>query len=122
MPKGLPSISSRTRLTMMLGEVPTSVISPPSSAANDIGIRKTEGGVLFFFAIWNAEGISIASAPTFLTSADAKPTEAVSTTSWVLTRLTRRETRSEEHTYELQSLMRIPYAGFCLKKKTPTEK
>src|SRR3546814_7990247 len=28
------------------------------------------------------------------------------------------ETRSEEHTSELQSLMRISYAGFCLKKKT----
>src|SRR3546814_8603413 len=27
-------------------------------------------------------------------------------------------TRSEEHTSELQSLMRISYAGFCLKKKT----
>src|SRR3546814_9824102 len=26
--------------------------------------------------------------------------------------------RSEEHTSELQSLMRIPYAIFCLKKKT----
>src|SRR3546814_10406706 len=26
--------------------------------------------------------------------------------------------RSEEHTSELQSLMRIPYAAFCLKKKT----
>src|SRR3546814_2672190 len=26
-------------------------------------------------------------------------------------------TRSEEHTYELQSLMRISYAVFCLKKK-----
>src|SRR3546814_6807210 len=25
--------------------------------------------------------------------------------------------RSEEHTYDLQSLMRIPYAVFCLKKK-----
>src|SRR3546814_6242093 len=25
--------------------------------------------------------------------------------------------RSEEHTYELQSLMRTPYAAFCLKKK-----
>src|SRR3546814_7494655 len=25
--------------------------------------------------------------------------------------------RSEEHTSELQSLMRIPYAGFCLNKK-----
>src|SRR3546814_3115792 len=29
--------------------------------------------------------------------------------------------RSEEHTYELQSLMRISYAVFCLKKKTYQE-
>src|SRR3546814_1265744 len=29
----------------------------------------------------------------------------------------RRESRSEEHTSELQSLMRISYAVFCLKKK-----
>src|SRR3546814_7032393 len=28
--------------------------------------------------------------------------------------------RSEEHTSELQSLMRISYAVFCLKKNTPT--
>src|SRR3546814_9878460 len=27
------------------------------------------------------------------------------------------DNRSEEHTSELQSLMRISYAGFCLKKK-----
>src|SRR3546814_1510882 len=30
----------------------------------------------------------------------------------------RRAVRSEEHTSELQSLMRISYAVFCLKKKT----
>src|SRR3546814_6985650 len=30
----------------------------------------------------------------------------------------RAEPRSEEHTSELQSLMRISYAVFCLKKKT----
>src|SRR3546814_3467126 len=30
--------------------------------------------------------------------------------------------RSEEHTSELQSLMRISYAVFCLKKKTSTTK
>src|SRR3546814_1632167 len=29
--------------------------------------------------------------------------------------------RSEEHTSELQSLMRISYAVFCLKKKNPTQ-
>src|SRR3546814_1494499 len=31
------------------------------------------------------------------------------------------EMRSEEHTSELQSLMRISYAVFCLKKKTSEE-
>src|SRR3546814_6239032 len=31
-------------------------------------------------------------------------------------------TRSEEHTSELQSLMRISYAVFCLKKKNNTNK
>src|SRR3546814_9762826 len=30
--------------------------------------------------------------------------------------------RSEEHTSELQSLMRISYAVFCLKKKNPIKK
>src|SRR3546814_7691530 len=30
------------------------------------------------------------------------------------------DVRSEEHTSELQSLMRISYAVFCLKKKTQT--
>src|SRR3546814_2161534 len=30
--------------------------------------------------------------------------------------------RSEEHTSELQSLMRISYAVFCLKKKKTTQK
>src|SRR3546814_6797524 len=32
-----------------------------------------------------------------------------------------RAQRSEEHTSELQSLMRISYAVFCLKKKTTTD-
>src|SRR3546814_7997871 len=33
-----------------------------------------------------------------------------------------RSARSEEHTSELQSLMRISYAVFCLKKKTTQSK
>src|SRR3546814_1764619 len=33
----------------------------------------------------------------------------------------RRRLRSEEHTSELQSLMRISYAVFCLKKKKKTK-
>src|SRR3546814_1419362 len=42
---------------------------------------------------------------------------------WVKALLTQRlprAARSEEHTSELQSLMRISYAVFCLKKKTYT--
>src|SRR3546814_10888078 len=37
-------------------------------------------------------------------------------------RLGRRPRRSEEHTSELQSLMRISYAVFCLKKKKTNKK
>src|SRR3546814_6804809 len=36
--------------------------------------------------------------------------------------LAERMQRSEEHTSELQSLMRISYAVFCLKKKTKTNR
>src|SRR3546814_6615694 len=36
---------------------------------------------------------------------------------WIATTTLGAIFRSEEHTSELQSLMRISYAGFCLKKK-----
>src|SRR3546814_1900188 len=39
----------------------------------------------------------------------------------VLILVSRQGHRSEEHTSELQSLMRISYAVFCLKKKTQTK-
>src|SRR3546814_7334251 len=42
--------------------------------------------------------------------APAAPVEAV--------QVQQQQIRSEEHTSELQSLMRISYAVFCLKKKT----
>src|SRR3546814_1245324 len=48
-----------------------------------------------------------------------KTCRAVRAARRVLSR-TGRECRSEEHTSELQSLMRISYAVFCLKKKTNT--
>src|SRR3546814_10019659 len=37
------------------------------------------------------------------------------------TPMARHQVRSEEHTSELQSLMRISYAVFCLKQKTSTQ-
>src|SRR3546814_4360397 len=39
---------------------------------------------------------------------------------WSVGRLRRPGVRSEEHTSELQSLMRISFAVFCLKKKRVT--
>src|SRR3546814_3321776 len=41
-------------------------------------------------------------------------------TYWKTTRI-KPDIRSEEHTSELQSLMRISYAVFCLKKKNNTK-
>src|SRR3546814_378597 len=40
---------------------------------------------------------------------------------FITTDLDNNQIRSEEHTSELQSLMRISYAVFCLKKKKPTQ-
>src|SRR3546814_2019110 len=42
---------------------------------------------------------------------------AISAGAWLPDRISWKD-RSEEHTSELQSLMRISYAVFCLKKKT----
>src|SRR3546814_1164359 len=46
----------------------------------------------------------------------AAPTPAISSPSPCLWRVRRSACRSEEHTSELQSLMRISYAVFCLKQ------
>src|SRR3546814_3754748 len=54
-------------------------------------------------------------------AAPAAPTAATGPVGWVerseTHRPARNHARSEEHTSELQSLMRISYAVFCLKKK-----
>src|SRR3546814_2942706 len=52
--------------------------------------------------------LNIPSTPRVLTGSRPKSSSA-----WV-----KHSNRSEEHTSELQSLMRISYAVFCLKKKT----
>src|SRR3546814_2935002 len=48
---------------------------------------------------------------------DVEPGQIVGSGSGVLFRVAKGGERSEEHTSELQSLMRISYAVFCLKKK-----
>ncbi len=76
-----PVISWRSRETTMLGDVPIWVISPPSSDANAIGIRKADGEALERLANWKAMGIMIASAPMFFTKADRTATTTTSRTS-----------------------------------------
>src|SRR3546814_3574844 len=53
-----------------------------------------------------------------------QPRRSVRRRSWIASRgstACARRGRSEEHTSELQSLMRISYAVFCLKKKKPKQ-
>ena len=77
----MPVSSSRTRDTTMFGEVPISVISPPSSEPKAIGIRKTDADTFERRANWKAIGIMIASAPMFFTKADSTVTTETRTTS-----------------------------------------
>src|SRR3546814_1995692 len=58
--------------------------------------------------IWAPTGRGPPSAATIVANAKLKPSSAAA------------NMRSEEHTSELQSLMRISYAVFCLKKKKQT--
>src|SRR3546814_3839257 len=60
------------------------------------------------------------SAPEFFAAAIIAPQDAARISGGKI-KLRGGETRSEEHTSELQSLMRISYAVFCLKKKKNTK-
>src|SRR3546814_8639534 len=60
----------------------------------------------------HSDGVSVAGVST---AASSLPSTASSSPSSISAAET---TRSEEHTSELQSLMRIAYAVFCLKKNT----
>ena len=79
MPNGAPRISSRRRDTMMFGEVPISVIVPPSSEPNASGMSSSEGEQFERLAICSAIGIIIASAPMFFTNAESSVTAPTST-------------------------------------------
>src|SRR3546814_8524870 len=80
-----------------------------------------------YFAALDAGGEDVAAALTELDAAmkagpvtllyaakDEERNNAIALREWL--------ERSEEHTSELQSLMRISYAVFCLKKKKPKSK
>jgi hypothetical protein len=67
------AISSRTRDTIMFGEVPICVIGLPTSEANATGIRNIEGGTFEAIAICMATG-SYRKRPRVLTKAERMAT------------------------------------------------
>src|SRR3546814_7459200 len=75
------------------------------------------------FANWRncVSELSAPPAPAASHHASAAPLDPLfNPRSIALVGATERSVRSEEHTSELQSLMRISYAVFCLKKKKHT--
>ena len=67
------------RATMMLGEVPISVMSPPRREPKESGISRRETGVLLRRENCMASGMKIASAPIFLMKAERAVTAPPST-------------------------------------------
>src|SRR3546814_3141893 len=89
-------------------------VSRPPSAFND-GARPTT------FAERRMHQSAAGQAPRAAASVSSTwPSESRQSTPGRSKSHCRRVLRSEEHTSELQSLMRISYAVFCLKKKTNT--
>src|SRR3546814_10616407 len=87
---------------------------------NGPACKRSAAGPLHFRVKVPVDNVIIdASCPPHGDAADKQPQDQVP----ALNRSTcqRHGPRSEEHTSELQSLMRNPYAVFCLKKKTTIE-
>src|SRR3546814_6034292 len=82
---------------------------PPRSTRTDTLFPYT---TLFRSRLFPSSGCSGSRSALDATSCSRRSWSALSRRSYSPTR-----TRSEEHTSELQSLMRISYAVFCLKKK-----
>src|SRR3546814_9829535 len=87
---------------LQVARIASSVVAPPSMQATTLALEMPLQPQI------SASSESAATAA--LGFAEAPPPEAKA---WP-----KISARSEEHTSELQSLMRISYAVFCLKKKT----
>src|SRR3546814_1633991 len=68
----------------------------------------------------SAEAISISGTCRIGDHAGQNGKEVATRSDCAVAHLVKKDDRSEEHTSELQSLMRISYAVFCLKKKKKT--
>src|SRR3546814_10531948 len=95
-----------------LGLIVSRAFHVASIEAENRRLEQTGGGQVL--------GSIISSAPEMLKV--AKTIERVASADVSVMLLGASGTRSEEHTSELQSLMRISYAVFCLKKKNTDNK
>src|SRR3546814_10422768 len=86
---------------------------PPRSTRTDTLFPYTT----LFRSFRNPSFVALASGALFVVTGYATTIAAINYAMLYIWRL-----RSEEHTSELQSLMRISYAVFCLKKKKSREK
>src|SRR3546814_4004397 len=94
--------------------------------SSDLGWRWAPYWILAFVALWPAPGIAegvlvlgaLAAIIKLLMTRFRGGTELLSGPAWALTSALFFAYRSEEHTSELQSLMRISYAVFRLNVKT----
>src|SRR3546814_9654493 len=89
----------------------------------DLRVRSANGDMVpfgsFSSATWSAEAPQLQrynGYPAMTISGEPAPGQSTGEAMAEMERLAQ-QLRSEEHTSELQSLMRISYAVFCLKKK-----
>src|SRR3546814_7934576 len=95
--------STQSKITdFNIGSVARTMVEAPAAEIDELYQQ-------FFFGLKEAIPVSV------YQSFDFEPIEAVPAAG--LVRISIGSKRSEEHTSELQSLMRISFAVFCLKKK-----
>src|SRR3546814_5473976 len=94
-----------------------------SIGGRPVGVLSESAGVWKFTYApeWLAYAGRFALSPALpLSSAPILDGSSLRPVQWYFDNLLPEEARSEEHTSELQSLMRISYAVFCLKKQPTT--
>src|SRR3546814_7367677 len=97
-----------------LGLASAPAIAEAMAIARDLALAEETGAPVHFRQVTTARGLSL------VREAKAKGLPVLCGITPAHLLLSDTAIRSEEHTSELQSLMRISYAVFCLKKKKQT--
>src|SRR3546814_8815034 len=102
----------------MVCSMPANAAAPARAGSPTAGPAYVEDVVRAFVIATTFWGVAAFAAGVFIALELAFPLLNMHFEWSTFGRLRPLHTRSEEHTSELQSLMRISYAVFCLKKKT----